>query len=220
MTGEVRFMRTALFAVLLILLGSLPAQSDELDATAALATRLAKNPFMTAAFEQVRYDENGDEIERSSGSLHWLRPDRARWHVLQPYEQLLVSDGRFLWSYDVELEQVTQNRLSGDIQNSPLLVLSSSSDAIAEAYQVVLRQEDGGLATFELRPRSDEPMFKSVELVFEQNALQRLAFADNFSQVTAITFTGMDRENMPSVEQFTFVPPAGVDLVLDYGAGE
>ena len=58
-------------------------------------------------FEQSLIDADGNIVERSSGTLEIERPGRFRWSYSEPYEQWLVADGLNIWSYDVDLLQVT-----------------------------------------------------------------------------------------------------------------
>ncbi|NCF15505.1 MAG: outer membrane lipoprotein carrier protein LolA, partial [Gammaproteobacteria bacterium] len=58
-------------------------------------------------FEQSLIDAGGEVVERSSGILEIERPGRFRWAYSEPYEQWLVADGLNIWSYDVDLAQVT-----------------------------------------------------------------------------------------------------------------
>ena len=58
-------------------------------------------------FEQSLFDAAGMVVERSSGTLEIERPGRVHWAYAEPYEPLLVADGLYIWSYDVDLAQVT-----------------------------------------------------------------------------------------------------------------
>ena len=61
-----------------------------------------------ATFIQRVYDNAGVLVQESSGDIKFSRPGKFKWHYLEPYEQLLVGDGEFLWVYDKDLQQVTQ----------------------------------------------------------------------------------------------------------------
>ena len=58
-------------------------------------------------FEQALIDASGEVVERTTGTLEIERPGRFRWTYAEPYEQQLVADGLNIWSYDVDLAQVT-----------------------------------------------------------------------------------------------------------------
>ena len=62
---------------------------------------------MQGRFEQSLIDAEGVVGEVSNGTLEIERPRRFRWIYSDPYEQWLVADGMNIWSYDVDLAQVT-----------------------------------------------------------------------------------------------------------------
>ena len=82
-------------------------------------------------FEQSLIDAEGIVVERSSGTLEIERPGRFRWSYSEPYEQWLVADGLNIWSYDVDLAQVTVKPQAKALANTPALLLGGSEDALS-----------------------------------------------------------------------------------------
>ena len=62
---------------------------------------------LSGRFEQSLFDVNNQLVETSRGTLKIQRPDQFRWSYFEPYEQVLVADELNVWSYDVDLAQVT-----------------------------------------------------------------------------------------------------------------
>ena len=83
-------------------------------------------------FEQSLIDAEGVVIERSSGTLEIERPGRFRWSYSEPYEQWLVADGLNIWSYDVDLAQVTVKAQAKALANTPALLLGGGEDALSQ----------------------------------------------------------------------------------------
>ena len=77
---------------------------------AQLKSFLAETKSAKAGFSQVVVGKSGNK-QTSSGTMAFARPGKFRWSYEQPYQQLLVSDGARLWSYDKDLEQVTIKKL-------------------------------------------------------------------------------------------------------------
>ena len=77
----------------------------------------------SADFEQSLIDPDGRMLEKTSGTLEIQRPGRFRWVYEEPYEQWLVADGANIWSYDVDLEQVTVKPQAEALANTPALLL-------------------------------------------------------------------------------------------------
>jgi outer membrane lipoprotein carrier protein len=176
------------------------------------------NDFLTkvitfeSRFDQTLQDADGTIIESTSGTLEIERPKRFRWSYAEPYEQWLVADGVNIWSYDLDLEQVTVKSQVEALANTPALLLGGSEDA--------LEQFDFGDTTIEefttwvrLEPKNKDSGFNGVVLGFMEGQLRRMVFFDNLEQTTLIALHDV-RVNEPiDSERFEFVVPVGVDLV-------
>ena len=84
-----------------------PIASFAADSIARVDAYLATLSTLTADFVQVVQDKQGQVTERAAGTLSISRPNRFRWDYQQPYVQTIVADGKKLWLYDPDLEQVT-----------------------------------------------------------------------------------------------------------------
>lgn len=180
--------------------------------------RTLVNDFLTkvitfeSRFDQTLQDADGTIIESTSGTLEIERPKRFRWSYAEPYEQWLVADGVNIWSYDLDLEQVTVKSQVEALANTPALLLGGSEDA--------LEQFDFGDTTIEefttwvrLEPKNKDSGFNGVVLGFMEGQLRRMVFFDNLEQTTLIALHDV-RVNEPiDSERFEFVVPVGVDLV-------
>ncbi len=176
------------------------------------------NDFLTevttleSRFEQSLIDAEGSIIERTSGTLEIERPTRFRWSYDEPYEQWLVADGVNIWSYDLDLEQVTVKPQAEALANTPALLLGGAEDA--------LEQFDFGPTTVEeittwvrLDPKDKASGFNRVELGFIDNKLRRMVFFDNLEQTTLVALYDVTVNEPIAADRFEFPVPDGVDLV-------
>ena len=62
---------------------------------------------LTGKFTQVLNDAQSNKVQESSGTVWIQRPGLFRWEYTKPYPQVIVADGKHIWIYDPELEQVT-----------------------------------------------------------------------------------------------------------------
>lgn len=74
-------------------------------------------------FSQQVSDANGRVKERASGRVALSAPRQFRWEYAKPYNQLIVADGKKVWVFDPDLEQVTVRAQGSEEQNSPLVAL-------------------------------------------------------------------------------------------------
>ncbi len=163
-------------------------------------------------FEQSLIDAEGIVVEESSGTLELERPARFRWSYNEPYEQWLIADGRNVWSYDLDLQQVTVKPQQQALANTPALLLGGSEDA--------LQQFNFGGTTVEevttwvrLEPKNSDNGFNRIELGFIDEKLQRMIFFDNLEQTTLVALYDVIINEPIDAERFEFNVPAGVDVV-------
>lgn len=193
---------------LLLLAG--PATAE--DATVRLRSFLHEVQSFDANFIQRRFDEGGREVETATGSFKLLRPGQFLWDYAEPFRQLIVSDGRQVWLYDVELEQVTVQTVDKALGSSPAALLGASVD-LETAYDISELPASGGLSWAALASRDDDGDFAGVRLGFDANGLRVMELDDNFGQRTRIEFSDQHLNPVIARSVFEFKVPLGVDVV-------
>jgi len=171
---------------------------------------------LEANFKQTLVDEQGIELESSSGMVFLNRPDKFRWDYQHPYTQTIVTDGKSLWFYDEDLEQVTIREVSTSIDSTPAAILSSYED-INEQFIII---DIGNIEEFdwvELTPRDIESQYNSIRLGFDRDKLGMMVIFDNLGQVTRIDFTEEVINKKMDDGIFNFEPPKGIDIIDDRG---
>ena len=73
---------------------------------------------MRADFKQTVLDARFQTAKSATGVLEIQRPGKFRWDYKSPYEQTIVADGKKLWIYDKDLEQVTVKPMNVVLGNS------------------------------------------------------------------------------------------------------
>lgn len=168
---------------------------------------------MRGRFEQRLVNEHDQVVESSSGRFSIMRPGRFRWSYAEPYEQLLVADGSNVWSYDVDLEQVTVKPQAQALGSTPASLLGGSTDVLKN-FEVTGSFTDRGTAWVRLQPRNgDDTGFEVIELGFTNGVLTRMILADELEQTTLVALQDVDVNAEIDPAEFEFSPPEGVDLV-------
>ena len=150
--------------------------------------------------------------EESSGMLRVQRPNRFNLEYRQPYYQLYIADGRELYFYDKDLEQVTVKAQEGMLENTPAMLLSNPAK-LDQLYHVKPQGEEGGLFWYELIPRQEGGSFERINLAFRNNHLRIMELQDSFSQTTRLMFKNIKRNPDLDPKLFQFTPPKGVDVI-------
>jgi outer membrane lipoprotein carrier protein len=202
---------------LALLFAAFAASAAEPDAVARTEAYLEGLETLSAGFVQVVRDREGRITDRATGSLYISRPDRFRWEYRDPYLQTIVADGRRLWLYDAELEQVTVRALEAGLGSTPAMLLSGSG-RVSDGFEAVAVQRDGDLTWCRLKPRETTSDFESVSLAFTGTGeLVAMQLEDKLGQSTEIGFNDVRRNTVLDKGLFRFVPPPGADVIGDAG---
>jgi chaperone LolA len=182
----------------------------------ALDGFLANIETLSAGFRQDVWTADNELIETSTGTMSLRRPNQFYWHFETAPEMIVVADGGILWSYDVELAQVTQTPLAEITAASPAMLLSGDAEwrdqfDVAGAYRLE------GRDWIKLAPKSPDGDYKSVLIGFKGDLPEQLELVDGLDEVTRIEFSDIRINPALDASTFTFVPPSGADVI---GAAE
>lgn len=165
-----------------------------------------------AQFSQSLRDSNGRVREEASGRLYLEKPGRFRWEYSKPNEQVIVSDGKNLWLYDVDLEQVTVKALDASLASTPALLLAGQA-SLGESFEVRSTSTSEQMKWYELTPKRQDTDFTRMKLGFEGGELRAMQLEDKLQQRTSIEFSGVKRNARLQASLFAFTPPQGVDVI-------
>jgi outer membrane lipoprotein carrier protein len=167
---------------------------------------------LSGDFEQSLVDAEGEVLEVTRGTLEIRRPGQFRWAYSEPYEQWLIADGLNIWSYDVDLEQVTVKPQADALANTPALLLGGS-DAAMEQFEYQGSISEDGTTWVKLVPVNTDSGFKRVELAFVDQRLRQMVFFDNLEQTTFVDLQNVVVNEPIDAARFEFAVPDDVDVV-------
>lgn len=182
------------------------------DGEALVSEFVTEVVTFSGAFEQSLLDPDGRLLETTTGTLEIQRPGRFRWQYTEPYEQWLIADGTNIWSYDVDLEQVTVKPQAEALANTPALLLGGSGEAM-EQFEYDGSFVESGLTWVRLLPVDTDSGFRRVELGFYNRQLGRMVFLDNLEQTTVVVLKNVAVNEPIDAGRFEFVVPDDVDVV-------
>jgi len=164
------------------------------------------------SFEQSLIDADGQVVENTIGMLEIQRPGQFRWSYIEPYEQWLVADGVNIWSYDVDLAQVTVKPQAEALANTPALLLGGSAGAL-DQFEYQGSYVETATTWVRLVPKDTASGFERVELGFVADTLSRMVFFDNLEQTTLVQLYEVAVNEPINPDRFEFVVPEDVDVV-------
>ncbi len=190
-------------------------------------------------FLQTVADAHGAEVGRSSGTLIVERPGKFRWDIHPQSSaqgavagqsaaeqgagaaqanapesgQLMVCDGRNLWYFDRDLQQVTVRPMTAALSATPAMLLSGTVDVRRHFTETSAGKRDG-LDWVYVEPRSAQADFKSALFGFDaKGTLQRMILADKLGQTVTIVFQDVAINVPVPAAELAFTPPPGADVI-------
>ncbi len=168
-------------------------------------------------FIQRTTDSRGRSREVQKGQLLLQRPGRFRWEVstnLDEVEpaQTMVSDGRNLWFFDRELDQVTVRPANTGLTATPAMLLAGAVP-LRSAFTVTEMPNREGLNWVLIEPQRNNSEFKAAHFGFSGLELRRLEIFDKLGQKSVLLFSDIQRNINLAPEDFIFTPPDGVDVI-------
>ena len=135
----------------------------------------------------------------STGTFEFQRPGKFKFDYQKPFAQSIVADGRTLWLYDADLNQVTQRAQAQALGSTPAALIAAAPDLKALQADFTLENKDGQL--------------QSVQVGFQGDALAALEILDSFGQRSVLKFSKVEVNPSLPASVFDFKAPAGADVV-------
>jgi outer membrane lipoprotein carrier protein len=198
-------------AVMLTCMLVLPLMAKA-DGISSLKNFYDKSHAMRANFYQLVTDKQGRKIQEVYGQMQLKRPNKFRWDYNKPFEQQIISDGKQVWLYDIELAQVTVRELSKALGSSPAALLAGD-DNLDKNFKLMNASRTDNLDWVIANPKDKDTGFDQISLGFKDNALQEMDLLDSFGHQTKIVFSKLESNPEIDAKTFLFKPPKGVDVV-------
>jgi outer membrane lipoprotein carrier protein len=196
-----------------------PAATATTDVSTPLDKYLSDMKTLRTTFLQTLADGQGREIDRSTGTLIVARPGKFSWDIhpqtgdtSKGAGQLMVSDGRNLWFFDRDLEQVTVKPVDAALSATPAMLLSGTVD-VRKNFTLSLAGQRDGLDWVLVEPHGTDADFKDALFGFASGDLKRMILEDKLGQTATIMFDHIERNAPVSAQETSFTPPKGADLI-------
>ena len=185
------------------------------DAADNLLRFFAEVKSMRADFVQTITSARGPAGDETSGTLTMQRPGKFLWDYQKPYQQKIIADGKQIWIYDVDLDQVVVKPLDLVLGNTPAVLLSGNATVTQQfkIEKIPAPENASQLQWLRLIPKQDDIGFEKLLLGFDGALLKQMRLTDAFDQVTQLVFSNLEKNPKIDSSIFNFVPPEGVDVI-------
>jgi len=179
-----------------------------------LDTYLSHLKTLRAEFAQTVTDGKGEQVQNARGTLVIVRPGRFRWELTPDggSPQLMVADGKNLWFYDRDLEQVSVKAATAALTATPAGLLSGDGN-IRELFTVAPAGKKDGFDWVLVTPRESDADFREARLGFGMSELKRMVLKDKLGQTVRLEFFKSERNPPVAESEVKFTPPSGADVI-------
>ncbi len=168
---------------------------------------------LKGSFNQQVYDKKGKVIQKAAGQLYLSRPGKFRWVYTTPDPQEIIADGKNVWIYDKDLEQVTVKPMRAAIASTPIAILTRKASPSSQFQVSKMDDKTAGLDWFNLKPHRNSRDFKNIQLGLDRTGrLRQMVMFDKLGQKTVINLNVTNNAPVSS-RQFYFKPPKNVDVI-------
>lgn len=206
-----------LLLVFILILPITQASSEESIASQSLSNLLGSIDTLSGEFTQALSDANGDIFETSSGYFFLAQPNKVKWVVVDPMPQEIVSNGKDLWIYDPDLEQVIIQPYDSELVASPANLFSSKSKDLDNEFDITLIDSELATKRFLLKPIATSTLYQTfyqtLKIEFQSHKPVSLEFTDALEQSTRIDLKNIVVNSKLADKLFVFEIPPNIDIV-------
>ena len=193
------------------------AETLEQEALDAVQSNYEKILTFEAEFAQKSYVKMMDETQHAKGTVSIKKPGRMKWIYGAPDTQVLISNGKTLWHYVADEEQVTKIPIESIYSsNTPALFLAGQGNLI-QTFNVESVSLETNPISITLTPKKDDQALTRLQL-FANNKNYQITGStvyDKLGNKTEIHFSKIKTNRAIPEKTFQFQAPPNVE-VLDY----
>ena len=151
----------------------------------------------------------------STGTFEFQRPGQFKFDYKKPFAQTIVADGKTLWLYDADLNQVTQRAQAQALGSTPAALIAAAPDlrALQTDFTLESASERDGLQWVKATPKAKDGQLQGIQVGFQGEALAALEIQDSFGQRSVLKFSKVEVNPALGAGAFTFKAPAGADVL-------
>ncbi len=176
----------------------------------------------SADFQQESTLAAMDITDTASGNLFVKPPDRMRWEYEQPERQVILTDGKLLWIWRPEDNQVMIGDAPAYLGAGKGASFLSDIREIRNSFEVGLEPEEEPSTHYRLRlvPKEKAYDIDAVYLFVSKAAfiVDRVVTHNDYGDITRITLTDYTFDEPLSEEIFDLDVPPGTDMIEMDGA--
>jgi len=170
--------------------------------------------------EQIIYVSDMESSQSMKGSITLKKPNKIYLNYTEPFNQLVISNGKTIWIYFPNMKQVIVQDIS-ETKNKEYFLFQFNYlvDSIKNKFKMkILKEEelDGKEAVvIELTPKDENAEFIKINGWFDKKRWLPLSFSVYYNEISNISITFKNSKLNPDIKSdiFEFKIPEGVEVI-------
>ena len=186
----------------------------------SLEALLSNIQTLSAEVLQLIIESDGGVLEESTIQMYLKRPNGFYWETLEPFPELVVTNGSTLWNYQPDLEQVVLEDWDSTQSELAAQLLSGETETLSDEYEVRQQQQlEAGLEAFDLTPLANDSVYDAITISFNDHEISSIRIANKNGQRTVWEFQAVQRNDPLDDSLFVFDIPEDIE-VIDNSSGD
>lgn len=208
-------------ALLLLVLGAVTvAGAQTLDeAVAGLEATYGRIQDLRAEFSQTAFNRSLGQDIKAEGVVHLKKGGKMRWDYRSPSPQQIVSDGKTLWVYTPELNQVNKGEAPKALAG-PAGSFLAGLGRVREEFSVrflnpAQKTDAAGRIVLDLTPKAPTPLLTRLVLSVDprDHVVRQAVIYDQLQNTVTMSFSRVAINPGLKDDLFAFTPPPGAAVV-------
>ena len=205
----------ALFATSLLFTAQPARTQDATAVVSGIQKKYASINDLSSTFTQETRIKNLDEKISSSGKVWFKKPAMMKWQYEEPWKDAIVSDGKKVWYFDSQENQVVETEFdsvwAGSLGSYTIISILENLDRLFDVRIGTGSTDKQGNILLDLKQKEQEQSKQITIAVDPKNyTLRRIIIGDLFGNTTIIELGTAEVNSGIPDSFFTFKKPEGM----------
>lgn len=170
-----------------------------------------------ADFIQEVFSKSSNKPFTSTGKVFFKKPGKMRWQYAGENKDELISDGKTVWFFQSDLNQVMERKVDSSMSGISTDFLSGIGNLKAD-FIVKLASEKSDKTDahrLELTPKQSQPNVKRIFITLDMKTgiIVKTSVEDPLGTVTEVSFRNIKLNVSVKDSFFEFAAPKGVSVI-------
>jgi outer membrane lipoprotein carrier protein len=193
-----------------------PAEGKSADAIVdSLQRNYEATADFVADFSQETEVKSLNRKLNARGKLSFKRPGKMFWRYEEPKGQFVLADGKYLYFYQPEQNQIIKSPLKNAFRSDIPLSFLLGIGNLKKDFNAALKATEESQVVLRLEPKGESGGFSEILVGVSKSSsdILWLSVRDATNNLTTIRFSGMRKGVGLKDSLFSLEVPKGVDVV-------